>query len=129
MKLKLIVIALLTAIGFAQPVAIDTGALWRQIKGTLTAKGDRYFQIIQDANIPPLHRRFSSNVVSQPSPDELIVNVDDAAGDARLRCLFGLNGAIPNGTPVHFEGVVRAYTTNPYTLTLDVRPEDIDGLP
>jgi hypothetical protein len=134
MRVKLIGIALLAAIGFAEPVVIDTGGLWRQIKRTLTTEGDglagdRYFQNIQDARIPPAHLKFHGSVVSEPSSSELIVNVDDPAGDARLRCLFGLKDEIPAGTSVHFEGVVRAYTTNPYTLTLDVRPEDIDGLP
>jgi hypothetical protein len=57
------------------------------------------------------------------------VNVDDPAGDARLRFLLALKGNIPDGTPVHLQGVARSYAKNPYRLTLDVEDGKIDGLP
>jgi hypothetical protein len=72
--------------------------------------------------------RFSGEVVSQPSPNEVIVNVDNSVGDAILRFLIAVKRPLAVGTPVHFEGVVRAYSKNPYTLTIEVLPEDIEGL-
>ena len=91
MSLKLIGIVLVSAIGFAQAPtpAPDPGDLWRKIRSALMApEGDKFFQQIKDAEIPPERQRFGGNVVSQPSPNELIVNVDDPAGDAILRFLI-----------------------------------------
>jgi hypothetical protein len=132
MSLRLIGIVLISVIGFAQTPTprVVPGEIWRMIRNALTIpEGDRYFQQIKGAQIPPAHQRFSGNVVSQPSPNELIVNVDDPAGDARLLFLIAPNGTISAATAVHFEGVIRSYTTTPSRLTQDVRPEDIDGLP
>ncbi len=126
-RLKLIGIVLVAAIGFAQ-TAHDTGELWRNIRNVLTgADGDRYFQQeIAGTELP----RLNGNVVSQPSPHELIVNVDDPRGDARLQFLLALKGTIAAGTPVHFQGVARSYTKNPYQLTLGILEDDkIEGLP
>jgi hypothetical protein len=126
-KPKLMGIVLAGAIGFAQP-ALDTGELWRNIRNALTgADGDRYFkQNLEGAELP----RLDGQVVSQPSAHELIVNVDDPAGDARLRFLLALKGTIAAGTPVHFQGVARSYTKNPYQLTLAILEDDkIEGLP
>jgi hypothetical protein len=131
MSLRLIGIVLISVIGFAQTPAPrrGTGEIWRMIRNTLTTtEGDRYFQQIKGSQIPPAHQRFSGNVVSQSLSNELIVSVDDPAGDARLHFLFLSNGSISAGTAVHFEGVVRSYTANPYKLTFDVLPADIDSL-
>jgi hypothetical protein len=67
-------------------------------------------------------------VVSQPSPNELIVNVDNPAGDAILRLLIAMKKTVAVGALVHFEGVVRAYSRNPCRLTIEVLPEDVEGL-
>jgi hypothetical protein len=76
----------------------------------------------------PGAQRFSGNVVSQPSPNQLIVNVDDPAGDAILRLLIEVKKTVAVGAPVRFEGLLRAYSRNPYRLTVDVLPEGIEGL-
>jgi hypothetical protein len=126
-KLKLVGILLVAAIGFAQQ-APHTVELWRNIRNVLTgADGDHYFkQQLEGVELP----RLDGKVVSQPSAHELIVNVDDPAGDARLRFLLALKGAIAAGTSVHFQGVGHSYTRNPYQLTLDILEDDkIEGLP
>jgi len=131
MSLKLIGIVLVSVIGFAQAStpASDPGDLWQKIRNALmTPEGDKFFQQIKDAQIPPEHERFSGTVVSQPSPNELIVNVDNPVGDAILRFLIAVKRPVAVGAPVHFEGVVRAYSRNPYRLTLEVLPEDVEGL-
>ena len=126
-KLKLVGIVLVATIGFAQqaPHAVE---LWRNIRNILTgADGDRYFkQQVEGAELP----RFDGKVVSQPSAHELIVNVDDPAGDARLQFLLALKGTIAPGTSLHFRGVAGSYTKNPYQLTLAILEDDkIEGLP
>jgi len=126
-KLKLAGIVLVATIGFAQQ-ARHTGELWRNIRNVLTgADGDGYFkQQLEGAELPSL----DGKVVSQPSAHELIVNVDDPAGDARLQFLLALKGTIAAGTSVHFRGVARSYTKNPYQLTLAILEDDkIEGLP
>jgi hypothetical protein len=126
-KLKLVGIVLVATIGFAQR-APHTAELWRNIRNVLTgADGDLYFkQQLEGAELP----RLDGKVVSQPSAHELIVNVDDPAGDARLQFLLELKGAIAAGTFVHFRGVARSYTKNPYQLTLAILEDDkIEGLP
>jgi hypothetical protein len=131
MGLKLIGIVLVSAIGFAQAPApaSDPGDLWRMIRSALMSlEGDKWFQQIKDAQIPPEHQRFSGNVVSQPSPNELIVNVDNPVGDAVLRLPVAAKRPVAMGAAVRFEGVVRAYSRNPYRLTIEVLPEDIEGL-
>jgi hypothetical protein len=126
-KLKLVEIVLVATTGFAQQ-GPHTGELWRNIRNVLTgADGDRYFkQQLEGAELP----RLDGKVVSQPSAHELIVNVDDPAGDARLQFLLALKGTIAAGTSVHFRGVARSYTNNPYQLTLAILEDDkIEGLP
>jgi hypothetical protein len=137
MRLTLIGIVFVSVIGSAQPPtpAPDPVDLWRKIRSALmTPEGDNFFQQIKDSQIPPEygnppeHQRFSGSVVSQPSPNELIVNVDNSVGDAILRSLIAVKRPVAVGAPVRFEGVVRAYSRNPYRLTIEVLPEDIEGL-
>ena len=129
MFLRLIGIVLVSVIGFAQAPALDTLGLWRMIRNSLVAPdGNDYFRQIKDSQIPPTHRRFSASVVSQPSPNEFIVNVDNPAGDATLWLPVAVKKSVAAGAPVHFEGVLRGYSGNPYRLTIEVLPEDIEGL-
>jgi hypothetical protein len=108
-------------------------ALWQQIRDALKAEGgDTYFTQIKDAEIPPAGQAFmmfSAKVVSQPSPKELLVNVDSAMGDATLKFENPLKGTVDPGTALKFKGVVDAFTKEPYMLSLNVEKEDIDGLP
>jgi hypothetical protein len=108
-------------------------ALWRQIRDALKADGgDAYFTQIKDAEIPPSGQAFmmfSAKVVSQPSPKELLVNVDSPMGDATLKFENPLKGTIDPGTALMFKGVVESFTKEPYMLSLTVDKEDIDGLP
>jgi hypothetical protein len=109
-------------------------ALWRQIKAALTAPdGDMYFMTIKDAGVPPTGNpdftMFSAKVVSQPSPKELLVAVDNPAGDCTIKFENALKGTIEAGTAFKFKGVVESYVKDPYMLTLTADKEDIDGLP
>ncbi len=129
MRLRLIGIALVATLGFAQRPGVDPAVIWGKVRHALIADGDSYFAQIKGGLAPGAGSRFSGIVVSQPSPNELIVNVDDPEGDAALMFLPALNAAIAAGTPVHFQGVVQSYTKKPYRLTLALDGGDIDGLP
>jgi hypothetical protein len=109
-------------------------ALWRQIRTALTAPdGSNYFGQIKDAAVPPEGQAgftmFRAKVVSQPSPKELLVNVDSVAGDATLKFENPLKGTVDPGTAFKFKGVVDSFVAEPYMLTFTAEKEDIDGLP
>jgi len=108
-------------------------ALWRQIHDALKApEGNTYFGQVKDSAIPPADgafKMFRAKVVSQPSPKELLVNVDNLAGDATLKFENPLKGTIDPGTPIKFKGVVESFVPEPYMLTLATEKEDIEGLP
>jgi len=107
-------------------------ALWRTIRDALTADGgDAYFGQVKDSQIPPqdgAFKMFPAKVVSQ-SGKELVVSVDNAAGDATLRFENPLKGTVDPGTTFMFKGVVDSFTKVPYMLTLTADKDDIEGLP
>ena len=107
-------------------------ALWRQIRDALKADGgDAYFAQVKDAEIPPqdgAFKMFTAKVVSQSGKD-LVVSVDNAAGDATLRFENPLKGTVDPGTTFMFKGVVDSFTKEPYMLILTADKDDVDGLP
>lgn len=106
-------------------------ALWRQIRTALTAPdGDMYFMMIKDSAIPPDEiKMFHAKVISQPSPKEILANVDNLAGDVTLKFETALKGTIDAGTEFQFKGVVDSFVKDPYMLTLTADKDDVDGLP
>ncbi|MDP9055576.1 MAG: hypothetical protein M3N93_14945 [Acidobacteriota bacterium] len=119
------------AVAFA--AANPDKGLWRQIRTALTAPdGDMYFMQIKDAAVPPANQAgftmFRAKVVSQPSPKELLVNVDSLVGDAMLKFESPLKTVEP-GTAMKFKGVVESFVKDPYMLTFSADKEDVEGLP
>lgn len=115
-------------------------ALWRQIKEALLgADGQSYFDnSVKDAGLPPpdgSFKLFTTKVVQQKSPTELIVVLDaegdGPAGDVSLQFEApGLKGTIDPGTEVKFKGTVDSYQKEPYMLTFkDLGKEDVEGIP
>ena len=112
---------------------------WETIRTALLAHGDAFFANLQGVAFPPAPgdaykggAMFKGTVVSTPSSKQILVNVDDAAGDALLKFDDNIKGAIPLGTAIQFKGVVDAYTKTPtYVLTVDIQEPktDIVGLP
>jgi hypothetical protein len=104
-------------------------SLWETIKDTLDQQGDAYFSAsLKGVALP----EFKGTVVSMPSPKQLLVNVDNAAGDAILKFDDNIKGEIPPGTELHFKGVTDAWTKTPsYVLTLEILDPktDVTGLP
>jgi tetratricopeptide (TPR) repeat protein len=108
-------------------------ALWRQIRDTLKGdQGDTYFGTIKGSQIPPAEiGTFKAKVVTVNDKD-LIVNVDNAGGDATLKFEKAINQKAVNvGDSLEFKAVVESFTKEPYmlTLTVDDPKESIKGLP
>jgi hypothetical protein len=103
--------------------------IWETIKDTLDQQGDAYFSAsLKGVGLPLL----KGTVVSVLAPKQLLVNIDNAAGDAILKFDDNIKGDIPSGTELHFKGVVEAWTKTPsYVLTLEILDPktDIAGLP
>jgi hypothetical protein len=110
-------------------------ALWRQIRDALKADGGQaYFEQVKGSEVPPqdsgTFKMFKAKVVSQPSPKEVLVNVESPAGDATLQFETALKGMpLDPGTEISFKGVVDAFVKDPYMLTLKVDKEDVEGIP
>lgn len=110
-------------------------ALWRQIRDALKGDGgDAYFAQVKDSEVPPqtegaAFKMFTGKVVSQPSPKEILLNVDNPAGDATLEFEGPIKGTIDPGTEVKFKGGVDSFTKDPYNLTFKVDKDDVEGLP
>jgi len=109
-------------------------ALWRKIRDALTAAdGDMYFMQIKGSEIPPQEgefKKFTAKVVMYNSPKEIVLNVDNAAGDVTLKFENPLKGMpLDPGTEIKFKGVVDDFKKDPYMLTLTVDKEDVEGIP
>ncbi len=113
-------------------------AFWETIRTALQMQGDTFFSTLQGVAFPPEGSdaykgpaMFKGAVVSMPSPKQILVNVDSAAGDAILTFDDTIRGEIPAGTALQFKGVVDAYAKEPYTLTLAIQEPktDVTGLP
>ncbi len=114
---------------------------WETIRTALTAKdGDAFFtDHLQGVALPPPPSdtykggaMFKATVVSVPSPKQILVNMDNGAGDAILKFEETIKGEIPTGTTIQFKGVVDSYTKDPaYVLTLVIQDPktDLEGLP
>lgn len=113
-------------------------AFWEIIREALQTQGEPFFATLQGVAFPPEGTdaykgpaMFRGSVVSMPSPKQILVNVDGAAGDAILKFDDAIKGDIPAGTAIQFKGVVDGYTKEPYTLTISIQEPktDITGLP
>jgi tetratricopeptide (TPR) repeat protein len=110
-------------------------ALWRQIRDALKGPdGETYFtSTLKDAGIPPESgpfKMFTGKVISQPTPKDVLLNVDGVAGDVTLNFENPLKGMpLDPGTAVKFKGQVDSFVKDPYMLTLKVDKEDVEGIP
>jgi tetratricopeptide (TPR) repeat protein len=108
-------------------------ALWRLVRDTLKGdQGDTYFQSVKGSQVPPPEvGMFKAKIVTVDAKD-LVVNVDNAGGDATLKFDKALNQKVINvGDAIEFKGIVDSFAKDPYmlTLTIDDPKEDIKGLP
>jgi hypothetical protein len=108
-------------------------ALFNKIRDALKGDGGpAYFEQVKGSAIPPdggAFKMFKGKVVSQPSPKEVLLNVENPVGDVTLQFETALKGTIDPGTDVSFKGVVEAFVKEPYMLTLTADKEDVEGIP
>lgn len=107
-------------------------ALWRSLKNELTgAEGPAYFEKnLKGAEVPGGAgnvKQFSGKVVSASGKD-VVVAVDNAAGDATLHFETPLRGKVEVGTDVQFDGVPESFTKEPYMITFAVDKTKVKGL-
>jgi len=109
-------------------------AFFRNLKDALKGDtGQSYFeQGVKDAMIPPqagAFKQFKGHVVSQPSPKELLLAVDDTNGDVTLVLDPPLRGKIDPGQEIAFAGAPEGFTKDPFNIRFKVERENVTGLP
>ena len=108
---------------------------WRNaVRKALLDQGDAYFGTLKDVSLPPDgqgFKMFKAKVVSQTSPKELLVSIDELVGDATIKFDEPLKGEIAGGTEMQFKGIVESYTKEPFNVafTIDDVKTDVVGLP
>jgi tetratricopeptide (TPR) repeat protein len=108
-------------------------ALWRQIRDTLKSdQGDTYFGSVKGSQIPPENIGMFKGKVVAVNANDIVVNIDNAGGDATLKFEKSVNQKAVNvGDALEFKAVVDSFTKEPYMLTLSVEDpkESVKGLP
>ncbi len=103
-------------------------ALWKDLKAALMAAGgDTYFETnMKDALVPRLKGKL---VAMSPAlkPRELILAIEDPAGDVTLKLDGALPGKMEPGGELEFEGVARGFTKDPFMVTFDTEKAKLSG--
>jgi hypothetical protein len=103
-------------------------ALWKDLKAALTAPtGDTYFETnMKDALVPRLKGKL---VAMTPAlkPKELVVAIENSAGDVTLKLDGALPGKMEPGGEVEFEGIARSFTKDPFMVTFDTEKAKLSG--
>jgi len=114
------------------------GALWKTIKDGLTgATSDQFFESVKDAGLPgkdPSDQskdlKWKGKIVSMTPairPKTLVLAVENPAGDVTLKFEMPLPGKMDVGSEIEFSGTAKAFTKDPYMLTLETEKELISG--
>jgi hypothetical protein len=103
-------------------------ALWKDLKAALTApSGDSYFETnMKDALVPRLKGKL---VAASPAakPKELILAIENPAGDVTLKLDGALPGKMEPGGEIEFEGVAKSFTKDPFMVTFDTEKTKLSG--
>jgi len=113
-------------------------AMWKTIKNGLTGDNpDQFFEgSVKDAGLPGGANgvtKFKGKLISakpEIRPKELVVAVEKPdVADCTLKLAEGqtLPGKMDPGGEIEFEGTAKAYTKEPYMLTLEVEKDKISG--
>lgn len=111
-------------------------AFFRTLKEALKAEtGQTYFESgVKDAMLPPqdgAFKQFKGRLVAQNSAKELLLSIDDAAGDVTLVLDTPLRPTtkLDPGLEISFNGVPDAFTKDPFNLKFKVEKANVTGLP
>jgi tetratricopeptide (TPR) repeat protein len=112
-------------------------AMWKTIKTGLTGDNpDQFFEsTVKDAALPGGANgvtKFKGKLISakpETRPKELVIAVEKGdVADCTIKIDEGtLPGKMDPGGEIEFEGVAKAYTKEPYTLTLETEKDKIVG--
>lgn len=111
-------------------------ALWtKTLKEPLTAEnGDGFFESnVKDAALPGGVNgvdKFKGKIVSmEPAtkPKEIILAIQNPAGDATLKFEEALPGMMEAGEELEFSGVAKSFTKDPFMLTFEVDKDNLVG--
>jgi hypothetical protein len=110
-------------------------ALWMKIKGALSDKdGVQYFEgQLKDSGVPPLKGtliegkpacRSKELLVAVPLPDQ----TGSPTAEITLKLDTPLTGKPEAGTTIQWEGVPKAFTPDPFMLTMDVEKAKVENV-
>ncbi len=103
-------------------------ALWKDLKAALTAAtGDQYFETnMKDALVPRLKGKL---VAMSPAlkPKELVLAIEDPAGDVTLKLDGALPGRMEPGGEIEFEGIAKSFTKDPFMVTFEAEKARLNG--
>jgi len=109
-------------------------ALWTKIKTALSASdGEHYFETeLKDSAVPPLQ-----GVVVEAKPEcrptELRIAVvlpndaENSRPEVLLKLEKPLTGKPETGSEIHWTGVAKAFSKEPFLLTMEVEPSKVEG--
>jgi tetratricopeptide (TPR) repeat protein len=103
-------------------------ALWKDLKAALTSPGgDTYFETnMKDALVPHLKGKL---VAATPAlkPKELVLAIENAAGDVTLKLDGALPGRMEPGGEIEFEGIAKSFAKDPFMVTFEAEKAKIVG--
>jgi len=109
-------------------------ALWTKIKTALSASdGEHYFETeLKDSAVPPLQ---GVVVEAKPAcrPTELRIAVvlpndaENSRPEVLLKLEKPLTGKPETGSEIHWTGVAKAFSKEPFLLTMEVEPSKVEG--
>jgi len=112
--------------------------LWKNIKTQLTgASPDQFWSSANGAGLPgkdpddqTKDLMWTGKIVSMKpaiGPKELVMAVENPAGDVTLELLEPLKGKMEVGSELQFSGQAKAYNKDPYMLTMETDVDHIVG--
>jgi hypothetical protein len=92
--------------------------LWQGIRRELSGpRGREYFQqSMKDAMLPVLYGALVSSTPADHPNTFLIAMVDGDVPEVTLKLKESLKKPLPPGTPVKFQGIAEAFTSEPFML-------------
>lgn len=119
----------------AAAAANPAGALWKTVKDGLTGdNASTFWDSLNGAEFPGGANGVSTlkvKIVSmkpENRPKELVVGFENAtAGDITLKLDEALPGKMEPGSEIEIKGTAKAYSKDPYMLTLETDKEGIKG--
>jgi tetratricopeptide (TPR) repeat protein len=109
-------------------------AFWNEIKEGLTGDGSAaYWDAMKDAGLPGGHNgvnKFKGKLVSatpETKPKELTIAVAGEAADVTIKLDEPLPGKMDPGGEISFSGAAKEFSKEPYMVTFEASPEDIEG--